>query len=33
MLVGDGDAEKHHFEAVCLITFDTEFEPASKKKI
>jgi hypothetical protein len=33
MLVGDGDTEKHHFEAVCLITFDTEFEPASKKKI
>jgi len=33
MLVSDGDAEKHHFETVCLVTFDTEFEPASNKKI
>ena len=32
MLLGDGDAEKHHFEAACFITFDTEFDPASKKK-
>lgn len=33
MLEGDGDAQKHHFEAMCLITFDAELEPASKKKI
>jgi hypothetical protein len=33
MLVGDGDTENHHFEAVFLITFDTELEPVSKKKI
>jgi hypothetical protein len=30
---GDEDVEKHHFEAACLITFDSEFEPASRKQI
>jgi hypothetical protein len=30
---GDDDVEKHNFEAVCLITFDNEFEPADKNKI